>query len=117
MELRKFVRSRVKHVAHHLQLLKIILLELINGGPRFTQIDTLMHGFFSETLNIIAEMQDAGVARDFNNKDLFFVMPMLIGGRFLYSNADKDFDGKPIDVDAAIEAHTDVIMKMVYTGA
>lgn len=116
LELRKFVRSRVQHIAHHPQLLKIILLELIDGGPRFTQIDILMRRFFSETLNIIEEMRIAGVTRDFNGKDLFFIMPMLIGGRFLYSNSNQDFDGNKIAIDDAIDAHTDVIMEMIYKG-
>jgi len=115
-ELRIFVRSRVEHIAHQPQLLKIILLEVIDGGPRFTQIDVLMRRFFKETLKIIEEMSVAGVVRNFNGKDLFFVMPMLIGGRFLYSNAGQDFDGNEIGIDDAIDAHTDVIMEMIYKG-
>jgi len=115
-ELEKFVRTRVEHVVHQPQLLKIILLELIDGGPRFAQIDMLMRMFFAETLNIVQDMQQAGVVKDFNNKDLFFVIPTIIGIRGIYPNLDKDFDGNTVGLEEVIRAHTDVIMKMIYKG-
>jgi AcrR family transcriptional regulator len=113
-EFRNFVKSRVTHLSEHPQLLKIILLELIEGGPRFEKIDTMMRMFFLGSMEIISEMQEVGIARDLSIKDLFFIMPSLLGGRFIYPNFDKDFDGNPISAEDAIEAHTVLIMKMIY---
>ena len=113
-EFRNFIKSRVTYTAENPQLLKIILLELIEGGPRFNQIDMLMRKFFQGSLSIVNKMQEKGLIKDLKMKDLFFILPGFIGGRFLYPNNDKDFDGNPIALEDAIEAHTDLIMQMIY---
>ncbi len=113
-EFRNLVRSRVEHVAYHPQLLKLILLELIEGGSRFTQIDSMMRIFYQVSLITIQLLQDVGVMRNLNKKDFLFLLPTLFGSRFLYPNADTDFDGNPIDIEDAIDAHTELVMKMVY---
>jgi len=113
-EFRKFTKTRVAYISENPELLKIVLLEFIEGGPRFNQIDTMMKMFFNGTIKIVQKMQEVGIIRDFQMKDMYFIIPSFLGGRFMYPNINEDYDGQPITTEEAVEAHTELMMNLVY---
>ena len=112
-EFRSFTRSRITHFANHPYLLKILFLEIIEGTTKFEMMDGIMKHFYKESMVLLKEMQSAGLGTHLDLKNLYFILPHVLGGRFLFTNFLDDFDGERKYIEEVIDAHTDLVVSLI----
>jgi len=111
--IRDFVRIRVAHFSKQPEFIKLIYLVNLEGGERFEKMDALIRQAYSVTQDIVKHMIDTGVFRNINLTDLYFMLPALMGGRFVNPNFDIDMDGNKIDLEKVVDDQTDLVMQFI----
>jgi len=111
--IREFTRIRIAHFSAKPELVKLIFLINLEGGERFERMDSLLRQAYAGTQEIVGKMITTGVLKDINFNDLYFMLPSLMGGRFIHPNFDVDDKGNKIDIEEVIDGHTDLVMQFI----
>jgi len=111
--IRDFIRIRVAYFSEKPELIKLIYLINLEGGERFEKMDMLVRQAYWGTQEIVNTMIDTGLIKKINFTDLYFMLPALMGGRFINPNFDVDLGGNKIDLDKVIDSQTDLIMQFI----